>query len=109
MTRYQILAVLVMALFTYLPRFLPLTFFRKKITSQFINSALYYLPYAVLGDLPYAVLGALTFPGVFNSTPNLVESCVGIIVAVFFSYKEKGLVFVAVAAILASYIVQFVI
>ena len=85
MTRYQILAVLVMALFTYLPRFLPLTFFRKKITSQFINSALYYLP--------YAVLGALTFPGVFNSTPNLVESCV----------------FVAVAAILASYIVQFVI
>lgn len=76
MTRYQILAVLVMALFTY---------------------------------LPYAVLGALTFPGVFNSTPNLVESCVGIIVAVFFSYKEKGLVFVAVAAILASYIVQFVI
>ena len=62
MTRYQILAVLVMALFTYLPRFLPLTFFRKKITSKFINSALYYLP--------YTVLGALTFPGVFNSTPN---------------------------------------
>lgn len=76
-------------------------FFRKKITSQFINSALYYLP--------YAVLGALTFPGVFNSTPNLVESCAGILVAVFFSYKGKGLVFVAVAAILASYIVQFVI
>ena len=81
MTRYQILAVLVMALFTYLPRFLPLTFFRKKITSKFINSALYYLP--------YAVLGALTFPGVFNSTPNLVESCAGILVAVFFSYKGK--------------------
>ena len=101
MTRYQILAVLVMALFTYLPRFLPLTFFRKKITSKFINSALYYLP--------YAVLGALTFPGVFNSIPNLVESCAGILVAVFFSYKGKGLVFVAVAAILASYIVQFVI
>lgn len=101
MTRYQILAVLVMALFTYLPRFLPLTFFRKKITSKFINSALYYLP--------YAVLAALTFPGVFNSTPNLVESCAGILVAIFFSYKGKGLVFVAVAAILASYIVQFVI
>lgn len=101
MTRYQILAVLVMALFTYLPRFLPLTFFRKKITSKFINSALYYLP--------YAVLGALTFPGVFNSTPNLAESCAGILAAIFFSYKGKGLVFVAVAAILASYIVQFVI
>lgn len=83
MTRYQILAVLVMALFTYLPRFLPLTFFRKKITSQFINSALYYLP--------YAVLGALTFPGVFNSTPNLVESCVGIIVAVFLVIRKKDL------------------
>ncbi len=101
MTRYQIIAVLVMALFTYLPRFLPLTFFRKKITSKFINSALYYLP--------YAVLGALTFPGVFNSTPHLIESCAGIVIAVYCSYKGKGLVFVAVAAILASYIVQLVI
>lgn len=83
MTSYQILAVLVMALFTYLPRFLPLTFFRKKITSKFINSALYYLP--------YAVLGALTFPGVFNSTPHLVESCAGILVAVFLVIKEMVL------------------
>ena len=37
------------------------------------------------------------------------KSCAGILVAVFFSYKGKGLVFVAVAAILASYIVQFMI
>lgn len=101
MTKYQIIAVLVMALFTYLPRFLPLTFFRKKIESKFINSALYYLP--------YAVLGALTFPGVFSSTPRLIESCAGIIVAIYFSYKGKGLVFVAIAAILASYVVQLII
>ena len=101
MTKYQIIAVLVMALFTYLPRFLPLTFFRKKIESKFINSALYYLP--------YAVLGALTFPGVFSSTPHLIESCAGIIIAIYFSYKGKGLVFVAIAAILASYVVQFII
>lgn len=99
MTKYQIIAVLVMALFTYIPRFLPLTFFRKKIKSKFINSALYYLP--------YAVLGALTFPGVFQSTPRLIESCAGIVVAIYFSYKGKGLVFVAISAILASYIVQF--
>lgn len=101
MTKYQILAVIVMAIFTYLPRFLPLTFFRKKIHSKFINSALYYLP--------YAVLGALTFPGVFHATPRVIESCAGIIVAIYFSYKGKGLVFVAVAAIIASYAIQFII
>lgn len=95
MTLYQLGAVFMMALFTYLPRFIPLTFYRHKIESQFIKSLLYYLP--------YAVLGALTFPGIFTSTPELIESLVGGAVAIFFSYKEKGLVFVAIVSILAAY------
>ena len=57
MTSYLLTTVLVMAVMTYLPRMLPLTFFKKEIHSRFIRSRLYYVP--------YAVLSALTFPSIF--------------------------------------------
>lgn len=100
MSGYQLMAVFLMALFTYLPRFIPLTFYRHQIKSRFVKSALYYLP--------YAVLGALTFPGVIHATPQLMESLAGCAAAVFFSYREKGLVFVAVVSIAVSYLVHVI-
>ena len=51
MTSYLLMTVLVMAVMTYLPRMLPLTFFKKEIHSRFIRSLLYYVPYAVLSAL----------------------------------------------------------
>lgn len=98
MTQYILICVLIMAVFTYLPRMLPLTLFRKEIKSPFIKSLLYYVP--------YAVLSALTFPSIFYSTGNIYTALGGCIVAIYFSYKNKGLVFVAVAAILTSYILS---
>lgn len=99
--KYYIIGVLCMAAFSYLPRFIPLTFYRKRIKSPLIRSILYYLP--------YASLGALTFPGIFTATPFLAESLVGAAVAIFFAYRGKGLVFVAVAAMLASYLTYLLI
>ena len=43
--------ILVMAAVTYLIRMLPLALSRKEITSPFIRSFLYYVPYAVPQDL----------------------------------------------------------
>ncbi|WP_418889680.1 AzlD domain-containing protein, partial [Romboutsia ilealis] len=40
MSLYLLISVLVMAICTYLPRMLPLTFFRREITSPFIQSLL---------------------------------------------------------------------
>lgn len=99
MTKYQLICVFIMALFTYLPRFIPLTFYRHQIKSEFIRSALYYLP--------YAVLGALTFPGVFTATPVFLESLAGCLTAVYFSYQEKGLVFVAIVSIIVTYLTHW--
>ena len=56
MTVYWICGVAVMALVTYLPRVLPLSFMRGRVNSPFLRSLLYYLP--------YAVLGAMTFPAI---------------------------------------------
>lgn len=90
------IAVLLMALVTYLPRVLPLVLFRKEIKSTFINSFLKYVP--------YAVLGALTFPDIIYSTGDYRTAIVGTIVALFLAFREKSLVIVAVGAIIAVYV-----
>ena len=100
MSRYQLTVVAIMAIFTYLPRFIPLTFYRKKITSPYLLSVLYYLP--------YAVLGALTFPGILNATPHMWESLFGGLACLFCAYREKGLVFFAIMGIVVSYITYLV-
>ena len=52
-----ICSILVMAVVTYLIRMLPMTIFRKKIQSRFLQDFLYYIP--------YAILSAMTIPAVF--------------------------------------------
>ena len=79
-----------MALVTYLIRLLPLVLFTKKITNNFLRSFLYYVP--------YAVLGAMTVPAIFTSTTYVTAAVLGGLTAVFFAYREKSLLFVAVAA-----------
>lgn len=97
MSMYLFICVAIMAICTYIPRMLPLTFFRKEITSPFIQSLLYYVP--------YAVLSALTFPSILYATKNIYSAFIGCLVAIYFAYKEKGLVFVAVVAMISAYIV----
>jgi len=90
------IAVLFMALVTYLPRVLPFAIFRKEIKSIYIKSFLKYVP--------YAVLGALTFPDIFYSTGKLITAVCGMAAAILLAYKEKSLVVVALGAILAVYV-----
>ncbi|MBM6842062.1 AzlD domain-containing protein [[Clostridium] spiroforme] len=101
MNLYLLGGVFVMAICTYIPRMLPLTFFKKEITSPFIKSLLYYVP--------YAVLSALTFPSIFYATGNIVSSLLGCITAIYFAYKGKGLVLVALLAMIAVFVVDLLI
>lgn len=82
--------IAVMAGVTYLVRLLPLVCFRRKITNVFVKSFLYYVP--------YAVLGAMTVPAIFASTSYTLSAVAGLIAAVFFAYREKSLLYVAVMA-----------
>jgi branched-subunit amino acid transport protein len=77
---------------------LPLTLFRRRIRSAYIRTFLDYTP--------YAVLGALTFPDIFDSTGNLISALAGTFVALILSYFKRGLVVVALGAILAVYLTQ---
>lgn len=87
-----------MALVTYVPRVLPITLFRGEIRSRYIRTFLDYTP--------YAVLGALTFPEIFYSTGNTLSSITGTAVALLLAYLKRGLVVVAIGAILAAYLTQ---
>ena len=88
--------LVIMAGVTYLIRMLPLAVFRRKIKSVFVQSFLYYVP--------YAVLGAMTFPSVLSSTGNIYTSLIGTVVALILGFKGKSLLTVAAAACIAAFL-----
>ena len=98
MSSYLLLTVFVMAVMTYLPRMLPLTFFKKEIHSR---SLLYYVP--------YAVLSALTFPSILYATGHMGSALVGGLAGIYFAYRQKGLVFVACVTVICSFIAHILI
>ena len=64
-----IVYIAVMAVTTYLIRVIPFVAVRGKIKSRFLNSVLYYIP--------FAVLSAMTFPAVFYATGDVLSSTIG--------------------------------
>lgn len=90
--------IIVMALVTYLIRMLPLVLWKKEITSPFVKSFLYYVP--------YACLAAMTFPAILSSTASRISAGVAFIVALFMAYREKSLLTVALFACGAVFLVE---
>ena len=78
---YYLLAVLVMAGATYIPRALPFALFRKPVQSRFIKSFLEYMP--------VAVLAAMTFPAIFHSVNNVGAGVIGAIVALILAFCKQ--------------------
>lgn len=90
--------ILVMAGVTYLIRMLPLALSKKEITSPFVKSFLFYVP--------YACLAAMTFPAILSATASVISAAAGFAVALIASYKEKSLLNVALLACAAVFIVE---
>lgn len=91
-----LLAIGIMALTTYIIRMIPFTFVRRKIKSRFIQSILYYIP--------YAVLSAMTIPSIFYATQDLPSAIAGTVVAVVLAYFGLPLIVVALSASAAAYL-----
>lgn len=90
--------IAVMAVTTYLIRVIPFVAVRGKIKSRFINSVLYYIP--------YAVLSAMTFPAIFYATGDTVSSVVGTVVALVLAYANLPLIVVALSSSAAAFAVS---
>ena len=95
---YIVLAILVMALVTYLPRVVPLILMKKKIESKFLQSFLYYVP--------YTVLASITFPAIFHSTGSLLSGIVGAGISIVFAYLGGSLLQVLLVAVISIYIMN---
>lgn len=91
-----LLSIAVMALTTYVIRMIPFAFVRRKIRSRFIQSILYYIP--------YAVLSAMTIPSIFYATQDLPSAIAGTVVAVILAYFGLPLIVVALSASAAAYL-----
>lgn len=93
-----ILYIAVMAGVTYLIRMLPLALLKRKITSRFLRSFLYYIP--------YAVLTAMTFPAILSATSSTLSAAVGLGAAVISALCGLQLLPVAVISCVAVYLVE---
>ena len=91
----------VMALTTYLIRAIPLTFLKKPIKSQFVNSFLHYVP--------IACLTAMTFPAILYATNNIVSGLLGLLVGVLIACFKNNLVLVAISSCLTVFLSEQVI
>ena len=90
--------ILVMAGTTYLIRLLPMLLAKKEITSPFVKSFLFYVP--------YVCLAAMTFPAILFSTASLISAIAGFVTALFLAYRERSLVTVAIFACVAVFITE---
>ena len=97
---YLLISAALMFLATLVPRFLPFVFIKRKITSPFWKSFLYYLP--------YAVLAALTFPYVLYSTGSIPAAAIATVAALVMSFFELNMASVAAISFLIALGLGFV-
>ena len=90
-----------MAVATYLPRMIPIVLIRTKIENPFLKSFLTYIP--------YGVLSAMIFPAILYSSGSLISASAGSVVALVLSYRKKGLLPVALAAVATVLITELII
>lgn len=83
---------------TYLIRVIPFVAVKEKIKNKFIQSFLYYIP--------YAVLTAMTIPAILYATDYILSAFAGLVVAIIFALKDRGLTTVAVVSCLTVFIVE---
>lgn len=92
------LYLLVLSGSTYLIRVIPFVAIKEKIRNRFIQSFLYYIP--------YAVLTAMTIPAIFYATSHPLSAIAGLIVAVLLALHGKGLTVVAALACAAVFLAE---
>ena len=92
MNRNVYLYILVMAGVTYLIRMLPLVLFKKEITSPFVKSFLYYVPYACLAAMTFPAILTATAGGILSGVVGLLTVALFACAAVFIAERIMGFV-----------------
>ena len=97
---HPLTAIILMALFTYLVRALPMLLINKPIQSVFIRSVLHYIP--------YAILASMTVPYIFYATGNPLSAGVGTAIALILAWFNRSLITVSMIAVVGAYIAEVI-
>lgn len=84
----------------YLVRVLPLTIIRKPITSRFLRSFLYYVP--------YVTLAVMTFPAIVEATNSPIAGVAALIVGVVAALLGGSLLTVAGACCIVVFLLELI-
>ena len=95
-----VLAIVVMALVTYLIRVTPLVLIRREIKNRTVRSFLYYVP--------YVTLSVMTFPAILSATAVVWSALAALAVAVVLSLLRCKLPVVALAACVTVFLVELI-
>lgn len=90
--------LLILAGSTYLIRAIPFAAVKNKLHNRFIQSFLYYIP--------YAVLTAMTIPTIFYASRHPLSAFAGLAVAILLALRNKSLTVVAATACIAVFIAE---
>lgn len=93
-----LLVIITGAIVSFIMRVIPLIFCKDKIKSQFINSFLYYVP--------YAVMTSITIPAIFTCTSSIISAIVGSLLTILLCFLGQGMLVNAVVSVIAVYIVE---
>ena len=92
------LAILTMAIVTYLIRVIPMVLIRREIKNVTVRSFLHYVP--------YVTLSVMTFPAILTATASVWSALCALAVAVLLSLKGAKLPVVALAACVTVFAVE---
>ncbi len=92
---YIFLAILIMAIVTYIPRAIPISFMKHEIKNKYVKSFLFYVP--------YAVIAALIFPSILYVTDNMIIASIGAFIALVLSFFRQKLIVVALVSVVSVY------
>lgn len=83
---------------SYLMRMIPLVFCKGKIKNKFLNSFLYYIP--------FAVMTSIIIPEVFSSTSSLASAISGVVVAVILGLLGQNMLVIALASTAVVFVIE---
>ena len=91
--------IAIMTAVTYGIRVIPLTLIRKPITSKFIKSFLYYVP--------YVTLAVMTFPAIMDATQSPIAGLVALILGIGAAWLGAGLLPVSVICCITVFALEW--
>lgn len=96
-----IICMLVMFLVTYIPRALPICFIKRKIENNFINSILYYMP--------YAVLASLSFPAMLYVLGNVIIASIATAISIILALLNQKMIVNIIITVACAYLMLLIV